>query len=60
MTCSGVTQVRPDAFAAAFKGRAGGRGGEEGAARHEGPHPWCWPNEGISLRGAHDDVELLS
>ncbi|MFP2933589.1 DNA polymerase I, partial [Pyxidicoccus sp. 3LG] len=55
----GVTQVRPDAFAAAFKGVL------EDAAVKKGGHDMkaltlVLANEGISLRGAHDDVELLS
>jgi DNA polymerase-1 len=55
----GVTQVRPDAFTAAFKGVL------EDAGVKKGGHDLkaltlVLANEGITLRGGHDDVELLS
>jgi DNA polymerase-1 len=55
----GAPQVRPEAFTAAFKDVL------EDAAVKKGGHDLkaltlVLANEGISLRGAHDDVELLS
>jgi DNA polymerase-1 len=55
----GATQVRPDAFAAAFKAVL------EDAAVKKGGHDLkaltlVLANEGIDLTGSHDDVELLS
>ncbi|MBZ4416606.1 DNA polymerase I [Myxococcus sp. RHSTA-1-4] len=55
----GAPQVKPEAFTAAFKGVL------EDAAVKKGGHDLkaltlVLANEGISLRGAHDDVELLS
>ncbi|MCP3144963.1 DNA polymerase I [Pyxidicoccus xibeiensis] len=55
----GVTQVKPDVFTAAFKAVL------EDAAVKKGGHDLkaltlVLANDGISLRGAHDDVELLS
>ncbi|NVJ06489.1 DNA polymerase I [Myxococcus sp. AM001] len=55
----GVTQVRPEAFTAAFRGVL------EDAAVKKGGHDLkalslTLANDGITLHGAHDDVELLS
>jgi len=55
----GVTQVKPEAFSAAFKAVL------EDAAVKKGGHDLkaltlVLANEGITLRGGYDDVELLS
>lgn len=55
----GATQVKPDAFTAAFKAVL------EDAGVKKGGHDLkaltlVLANEGITLRGGHDDVELLS
>ncbi len=55
----GVTQVKPEAFTAAFRAVL------EDAAVKKGGHDLkalclVLANDGITLRGAHDDVELLS
>ncbi|AKQ66989.1 DNA polymerase I [Myxococcus hansupus] len=55
----GVTQVKPDAFTTAFRAVL------EDAAVKKGGHDLkalslVLANDGITLRGAHDDVELLS